>query len=82
MLFELVEIELHSVASQFGKHAVSITQFDHSLHEISENCSIVLKCFDLVERPTPFEDMIIRSTSGIKSSTEKVRKNLSGQRFL
>ena len=78
MLYEWVELQLYSVASQFGQHKLSISQFDHSLEELSEKCSTVLKCFDLVGNPSPFEEMIIKSTIGIKSSTEKVRKSLRG----
>ena len=78
ILYEWLELELYRVASRFGRHELSIAQFDKSLSEISEKCSIVLKCFGPIENPSAFEEMIIKSTNGMKLSTEKVRKSLSG----
>ena len=77
MLFEWVELEVYSIATDFGKHRLTITQFKQSLHDISDKCSTVLKCLYLVENPSPFEQMILQSTTSIKASTEKVCKNFN-----
>ena len=78
ILYEWLELELYRVASQFGRHELSIAQFDNSLSQISKKCSIVLKCFGPIENPSVFEEMIIKSTNGMKLSTKRVRKSLSG----
>ena len=78
MLYEWVELEVNDIANKFSRRELTMIQFQHSLEEITKRCSTVLNCLLPIEYPSPFEEMIIKSTKGIKSSTIEVCNNLTG----
>ena len=78
ILYEYLEIEVYKAAHDFNQGRSSLIQFQKSIKDIAEKCTLILNCLSTIDDPTAFETYIINSTKQLKLSTTEVYKNLTG----